>query len=118
MLIFWGFKSCNIGDINQRFGGNYCLHLQGRSEDGGSRYVKNVGSYHQHYTAYKSSTSISEPSPPWKLQSHRGNSWPAEWLLAYQDGLLQNLVERTIRDLGFDESVLLKFILKTENVNA
>jgi len=31
ILIFWVFMPCNIGGINQCFGGTYCLHLQGTS---------------------------------------------------------------------------------------
>jgi len=31
VLIFWVYTPCNIGGINQRFGGTYYLSLQGSS---------------------------------------------------------------------------------------
>jgi len=34
-LLFWVFSTCNMRDINERFGGTYCLHLQGSSVETG-----------------------------------------------------------------------------------
>jgi hypothetical protein len=31
-IVFWGVIPCNLVDIYRRFGGTYCLHLQGRKQ--------------------------------------------------------------------------------------
>jgi len=43
MFIFLALMPCNIWGIKQCFGGTCCLYLQCRSEDGGSRFLRNVG---------------------------------------------------------------------------
>jgi len=65
-MLIWVYTPCNTGGINQRFGGTYCLHLQG------TRCRRNAGQYLQYYTAYKSRRSTSESSQPWKPQNSRG----------------------------------------------
>lgn len=32
MAVFWNITPCSLGDTDWRFGGDYCLHLQGSDE--------------------------------------------------------------------------------------
>jgi hypothetical protein len=40
---FWFVTACSVVVRYKGFGGPYCLHLQGRSEDAGSKVLRNIG---------------------------------------------------------------------------
>jgi hypothetical protein len=42
VLVFWVVTPCGLLSRYQRFGGTYCLHLQG---PGGRMFIRNVGIY-------------------------------------------------------------------------
>jgi hypothetical protein len=60
--IFWDITPCSLLRVNRRFGGTYCLHLQGRRiswarsqhesrwQDGGDMFFRNVGWLSMDYT--------------------------------------------------------------------
>jgi hypothetical protein len=49
MLVFWVVTPCGLGGGYQRFGGTYCLHLQGRRQ----YFLRNVGTHLQVHTALR-----------------------------------------------------------------
>jgi hypothetical protein len=49
MAVFWFVAPCSLVEVHRRFRGTCCLHH--RPDDGGRKYLRNVGKFLPDYTA-------------------------------------------------------------------
>jgi hypothetical protein len=78
MAVFWVVVPCSLVDVYRRFGGTWCLHHQrDRPDDGGSKYVWNVGKRLSDYTMLQPRRQPFSYSPPWEPQSYFWRILPA-----------------------------------------
>jgi hypothetical protein len=67
MAVFWVVAPCILVEVHWHFRGPCCLHHQGKQpDDGGSKYLWNVGKLLPDYTAQEPRTQPSSYSPPWE----------------------------------------------------
>jgi hypothetical protein len=66
MAVFWVMAQCSLVDVYRRFRDTCCLHHQG--DDGGRKYLWNVGKLLPDYTALQPRRQPSSYSPSWEPQ--------------------------------------------------
>jgi hypothetical protein len=67
MTVFWDIAPCSLADIDRRFTGAYCLHHQGEgSDNGGGKYLWNVGKLLPDYPTQHPRRQSSSYSPLWE----------------------------------------------------
>jgi hypothetical protein len=67
MAVFWLVALCGLLEVYRLFRAAYCLTM-GRPDDGGSKYLWNVGKLLPDYTTQHPRRQPSASSPPWETE--------------------------------------------------